>query len=225
MRSPGTLLGRGDHVHLAPHPPIQYEQALIEQVEQFRRRDRVHCVGCLTGKTHLTCRCKYVDKRGKLAGIGSPIYFLPGSSATPGNRCRVSIGDDRFVTRPCQYRIRELIPSPWNGSRPHMGVWIRCDIPTCTAQACFPYGLGGWSGAVEWVEVRRVAHLVSPYMASVKRRIRMLDVIRTSGQTKTDILACLCDLYGIGSLLNLRNSCKDLARECSMRVLTQVRNS
>ena len=166
-----------------------------------------------------------MDKRGLLAGIGSSIYFFPDGPATPGNRCRVNIlGRDLFVTRPCQYRIRELNPSPWNGAGPCTSVWIRCDIRTCTGQACFPFGLGIRGGATEWVEVRRVAHLLSPYMNSVRRRIRKLGSIRAPDQTRHDIPDLLMDLYGVGSLLNLRNTCKDLAKESSLRVLLQVHN-
>ena len=225
MLNPITLPGWNDAVDLAPHHPLSYDQALREQARQYQRRDRVHCVACLMGRTHVACRCKYVDKRGQLAGVDSPIYFFPDGPATPGHRCRVNIlGKDLFVTRPCQYRIRELNPSPWNGARPCTSVWIRCDVRTCTGQACFPCGLGIRGGATEWVEVRRVAHLLNPYIDSVRKRIRILGNLRAAGQTKQDIPDLLMDLYGVGGLLNLRNTCKELAKESSLRILLEVRN-
>ena len=214
-----------DETSPIPRSPLPYDCVLMTQARQYKRKDRVHCAACLMGETHGSCRCKFVDKRGLLTGVGASIYFFPDGPATPGNRCRASIRErDLFVTRPCQYRIRELNPSPWNGSYPCSTVWIRCAHQTCTGQACFPYGLGRQGRATEWVNVGRVADLLSPYMDSVRRRIRKLTILRARDQPRFDIPELLMDLYGIGSLLNLRNVCRDLAHESSMRVLLQVYN-
>ena len=74
------------------------------------------------------------------------------------------------------------------------------------------------------MEVGKVARLLNPYIDSVRRRVRRLGNLRAASQRKHDIPDLLMDLYGVGSLLNLRNTCKELAKESSLRILLDVRN-
>ena len=224
MLNPVVLSPWSNDVDLAPRSPLPYAQCLIQQGYQYRRRDRVYCVNCLRGQVGRPCRCKYVDLRGRLAGVGSPIYFLPDSPTAPGNCCRVNVGQDCFAIRPCQYRISEIIPSPWGKHKPHLCVWIRCDVATCACRACFPYGLGIRGGVSCWVAVKRIACLLRPFISSWRGRVRRLVGMRALAQATPDLEACLLDLYGISSLLHLRCTCKGLSLESSLRVITQVYN-
>ena len=141
--------------------PMTYDLALLEQAEQLKGKDRVYCLGCLTGEAKLACRCKFVDKRGKLAGVGSSILFLRKGSSVPGARCRVQVKGAQYQ-RPCQYVIKEISPSPCRQYCPHKGVWIKCINWPCSGNAFFPYGLGKMGGRMEWIEVKQVAGLCQP---------------------------------------------------------------
>ena len=201
--------------------PLSYDQALQDQAEQLRRRDRVDCVGCLTGEAKTHCRCKFVDKRGKLAKVGSSILFLPSGQAVPGRRCRVQIKGTQYQ-RPCQYLIREIGPSPCRRHCPNKGVWIKCASWPCSGNAFFPYGLGNLGRHTEWINVHQVARLCLPFIPSILGRIRWLRNWRASGKETHDLPSMLLDLYGVSAILGLRAACKDLARESSLRVFAKV---
>ena len=206
--------------------PIPYEQALLEQGAQLMRRDRVHCLSCLIGSSHGVCRCKFVDVRGKLAGIGSSIYFIPRYSATPGCMCRVQSyprhRSEPLYPRPCQYRIEEIGPAPRNDQASTSGVYIRCKERACPGNAFFPYGIGKRGGSPEWVNVRPIANLCQPFVKSIIRQVRKLHERRACNASPTDLCGMLLNIYGIRTLCCLRITCKGLEQECTLRMFALV---
>ena len=195
----------------------------MEQGRQYRQQGRVFCFRCLAGNARAQCRCKFVDKRGKLAGVGTPIYFLPTSVVVPGNRCGRDIGVSRAGgTSPCRFRIQTISPSPWTFIHTGGGVWVRCASGTCAGNACFPYGLGPQGGGLEWVNMKAIAFLCSPFVDSILQRILKLKMWRKKDYGEHDLLPLLLDLYGISAALNLRNTCYVLSKDTRLLELTHV---
>ena len=228
---PGDLIASfSPHALGGPDPSapilIPYEQALMEQGERVKRRDRVHCLSCLTGKYQGACRCKFVDARGQLAGIGSSIYFIPTCPDTPGCLCRVQTYPRRrsepFYPRPCQFRIVEIGQAPRTNLTSSSGVHIRCNESVCRGNAFFPYGLGTKGGSPRWVSVVPIANLCQPFVQSILGQIRKLHEKRTCQVRSTDLDNMLLNIYGIRALCYLQCTCKGLAQECTLHMLVLV---
>ena len=206
--------------------PIPYEQALLEQGKQLMLRDRVHCLSCLIGSYQGACRCKFVDARGKVAGIGSSIYFIPRCPDTPGCLCRVQTyprhRSEPFYPRPCQFRIEEIGPAPRNNQASTSGVHIRCKESACRGNAFFPYGMGKRGGSPQWVSVRPIANLCQPFVKSILGQVRKLHEKRTYQAFPTDLGSMLLNIYGIRALCYLQCACKGLAQECTLHMFALV---
>ena len=181
-------------------------------------KDRVCCFKCMRGRPEGNCRCKFVDECGKLAGIGSMIYFLPGEDQVVYQQCRVQRGNDRFGPHLCRFRIREIL------GLPRRQVWVRCEEETCIGNYYFPYGLGIMGGSHRWVDIGQVTRLVKPFIPSVLARMRLLRRIRRAADDYDTLLRMLMDLYGLSTIISLNMTCRDMNRDCTLWTLVQVHN-
>ncbi len=200
-------------------PALPYDLALMKQGQQYQEGDRVNCISCLMGRTSTPCCCRFVDARGKLAGRGSAIYFIPGAQSAPGGACRIQPLANLPYLCPCRYRIRTIGAEPRNVPNPARGVWIRCDVRACTGNAFFPYGIEIKGGSPLWVEIGKIAKLCQPYISSVMERLRMLCMMRQRNPAPQDLPGMLMNLYGIGALLNLLTTCRSMAHDCTLHTL------
>ena len=198
--------------------PPSYDAALQRQAMDFQMKDRVCCFKCMKGLPEGNCRCKFVDERGKLAGVGSMIYFLPGEDQVVYQPCTVQGGNNRFGPHLCRFRIREI------RGLPRRQVWVRCDEESCIGNYYFPYGLGIMGGSHRWVDIGQVTRLVKPFIPSVLARMRLLRRVRRAADDYDTLLHMLMDLYGLSTITSLSMTCREMNRDCTLRTLVQVYN-
>ena len=219
-----------------------YPYAMDMQVWQYRNGLRIFCLHCIANtKGVRECRCKLVDVRGKLVYPGDVIMFPHSIDNDKYYRCLT-----RRHSRPKACDLRIFAPEPVNQSDRTIdrSITLRCSRARCRQERILAEGLESfrkksvyWEWAVnmhqgitrchKWIKVASLAKDIAPFVPGLRHRIRLLKQSRKAILTEANrqliwIDHCLMNLYGIATLLAMRQACRAWRGGVTMSQLSET---
>ena len=198
------------------------------QAWQYMNGLRIYCLPCISRTTtEGGCRCKLVDVRGRLTYPGDQLLF---PHSIENDRCYRCLTRRSVRPKACDLRMSKLAPVlPFTGAA-NLTIILKCARARCDHQWIFRDGLESFRGRSDywewltnvntsiarsnkWIKVAALAPDISPFAAGIRKRIILLkryrrEVLAARNRGIICIDTCLLNLYGIATLLAMRQTCK-----------------